>query len=186
MDVLSSVVAWIFLVFLQLCPLDHLAKGQVYTYYLEGQLRQVTITVDAFDARSRTATLVAEVSPTVFDGETRTHYAELSWANGVRKVLVLRNEGIDMLAGGPLQFPSSGLILSSDTSTLFSKAKAAEPAPKPVQVEGIKTAVKPTVVRYTREKDSILAATEPDLGLVELTLSQWGETQRARLTRVKR
>lgn len=186
MDMLSPLIGWIFLVFLQLCPLDHMAKGQVYTYYLEGQLRQLTVTVTAYDAKAKTATLAAEVSPTVFDGETRTHYAEVSWANGTRKVLVLRNEGNDLLEGGPLLFPSSGLVLSSDTATLFTRAKAPEPAAKPVRVEGVKSGVKPTVVRYTREKDAILAATAPDLGVVDLTLNQWGETQRARLTKVKR
>ncbi len=183
MDMFSGVVAWLLVVFLQLCPLDHLAKGQVYVYQLEGKARRVSVTVDAFDAKAKTATLTARLQPMLFDSQTRAHTAKLSWASG-RQITSLSNEGREML-DAPLKLPAPNLLMSTDPSGLFKPAKAAAPTAKPATVEGVKGEVKPKAVRYEHEKDYAVVATDPKLGMVRLTLSQWGEVSDVTLVTLK-
>ena len=185
MDAFSGIVAWLLVVFLQTCPTDHLADGQVYTYLLDSKARRVSISVEAFDAKAKSATLIAQLEPVIWDSQPRTHSAELSWGSG-RKITAFKIEGNEVLET-PLVLPRPGLIMSTDPNDLFAPSKTAPTTiPKSAKVEGAKSEVKPKAARYEHDKDYAELGTDPALGLVSITLSQWGEISNVQLVKIKR
>lgn len=185
MDAFSGIVAWLLVVFLQTCPIDQLAKGQVYTFTVVGKLRTVSITIEELDAQAKHAIIVAELDPTVIDKDPRTHDAVLSWSGGGRSIKEMRSQGNRLLTQ-PLKLPMTGLLMSANPNDLLEPSKKPGGRAKSLTIEGYKGEIKPTVTRYEHGKDYADVSVDPTLGLLTLAVKQADELTNVELKKVKR
>lgn len=185
MDVLSSFVAWLLMIFLQTTPRDRLAVGDVYRYSLDSQNEVVMITVTGRNDKQGWVSLTAGVPRDKAPLE-KVHHAVLT-LGAERRVTSFKEDKNELLTRpivfGPLE---KQLMIGTATDYLF---KRSTQAPRPVNIKsvaGYKGKLNIKAARYEESQDIIEIGTDPALGLVFFSLTQGGEISGLQLFEVKR
>lgn len=184
MDILSSFVAWLLMLFLQTAPRDRLAVGDAYYYSLDSQNERVTITVTGRNDKQGWVSLTAGVPRD--KNLDKVHHAVLSLGKE-RRVTSFKEGGQELLAG-PLVFGDVEKQLQIGTAADYLFKRSQQPArPAAVKsVAGYKGPLKLKVARYEESQDVLEVGSDPNLGLVFFSLTQGGEISGLQLFEIKR
>lgn len=185
MDTLAGFVAWLLMIFLQTCPAHRLRAGEAFTFDLLPQNRRLVITVDSNDAKHHVLTFTCGMIPETGKELERTHTATMVW--GKNKTLTsFKTETREELLSKPLVLPetSKKLLLGTDASYAFLPVKRPSKATPTKAVEGYKGKIGFAASSYSLEKDDIDISTDAELGLLNVTFTNAGETCGLQLVKV--
>lgn len=185
MDFLAGFVAWLLMIFLQTCPSHRLRAGEAFYYDLLPQNRRLVITVDSNDAKRHILTFTCGIIPETGKELERPHHATLVWGKD-KTVTSFRTETNEELISKPLVLPNtaSKLLMGTDPNYAFLRTKRESKAPRINKVEGYPGKIQFFPASYALEKDEIDTSTDPELGLLSLTLTNSGDVSGLQLVKV--
>lgn len=173
------------MIFLQTCPAHRLRAGEAFTFDLLPQNRRLVITVDSNDAKHHVLTFTCGMLPESGKELERTHTATMVWGKN-KTITSFKTETREELLSKPLILPdtSKKLLLGTDATYAFLPVKRQSKATPTKAVEGYKGKLSFAPASYSLEKDDIDLSTDPELGLLNLTFTNAGETCAMQLVKV--
>lgn len=185
MDMLAGFVAWLLMIFLQTCPAAKLRAGEAFYFDLLPQNRRLVISVDSNDPKHHVLTFTCGMLPETGKELERPHHATMVWGKD-KTVTSFKTETNEELISKPLILPNTNtkLLMGTDASYAFLRVKRQSKATPTKSVEGYKGKIQFAPAAYTLEKDDIDTSTDPELGLLNVTLTNSGDISGLQLVKV--
>lgn len=171
--------------FLQACPAAKLRAGEAFYFDLLPQNRRLVITVDSNDAKHHVLTFTCGLQPESGKVLEKAHHATLVWGKD-KTITSFKSETNEEIISKPLVLPniSNKLFMGTDPNYAFMRLKRASKATPTKSVEGYKGKIGFTALAYTQDKDEIDISTDPELGLLNVTLTNSGGVTGLQLVKV--
>ena len=199
MDVLSGLVVWMLMIFMQACPVDRLAVGDAYYFSVDSQNKTLVISVTSVTPPSVPlkgetgrkdkegwVSLSAGIEEPGSPKLSRVHNAVLSFGGG-RKVTRLE-EGKENLLTKPISFSSleKQLLIGTDANFIYTRSKLPGAAPGAQSVAGYSGKLNVKSLKYDQGQDHVDVGVDPNLGAVFVTFTNAGDVMGLQLARIVR
>ncbi|MBN9413944.1 MAG: hypothetical protein J0I12_00840 [Candidatus Eremiobacteraeota bacterium] len=185
MDTLAGFVAWLLMIFLQTCPANRLRAGEHFYFDLLPQNRRLVVIVTGNDVKHQVLTFECGMLPESGKELERTHLATMSWGKQ-KTVTSFKTETREELISKPLVLPDTRtkLLLGTDANYAFLPVKRPSKATPTKSVEGYTGKIGFAPASYSLDKDDIDISTDAELGLLNLTFTNAGETCGLQLVKI--
>ncbi|MBS2036094.1 hypothetical protein JST97_13985 [bacterium] len=185
MDEIAGFVAWLLMFFLQACPAAKLRAGEAFYFDLLPQNRRLVISVDSNDAKHHVLTFTCGVQPESGKELEKAHHATMVWGKN-KTITSFKSETNEELISKPLVLPETAkkLLMGTDPNYAFLRLKRESKASPTKSVEGYRGKIGFTPAAYTLDKDEIDISTDPELGLLNVTLTNSGGVSGLQLVKV--
>jgi hypothetical protein len=185
-DLVTALVAWLLMIFLQTCPADRLQAGETFTFELMPYNRRLIVSVDNNDAKHHLLTFTCGMLQESGKGLERTHTATMTWGKK-KTVTSFKTETREELIAKPLELPlqpASRVLLGADPAYAFLRTKEKSRATPTNSVEGYQGKIQFRAAAYREQMDELDISTDAELGLLNATFLNAGETSGLQLVKV--